>query len=281
MSTLWSGRFDSAPDAAVFDFCVVPLRSPALRRRRHRQPGVGAKRSPTPACCRQADAARDPRRARRTSSRRAGPTRPGSSGPTKTSTRSSSASSSSASATPAAACTPGARATSRCRSTCACSCGAASRCCRRAIRRADRRARATLAERCGDARMPAYTHLRRAQPVLVAHFLLAHAAALRRDHARLRRGGRGGRRAAARVGRGRRAPTTRSTPRARRATRASRASSPTASTRRRIAISCRRSCTRARSTMVHLSRFAEDMIIFSGEEHGFFELSDARRPAAA
>ena len=36
----------------------------------------------------------------------------------------------------------------------------------------------------GDAVMPSYTHLRRAQPVLVAHFFLAHAAALRRDHAR-------------------------------------------------------------------------------------------------
>ena len=33
--------------------------------------------------------------------------------------------------------------------------------------------------------MPSYTHLRRAQPVLAAHFFLAHAAALRRDHARL------------------------------------------------------------------------------------------------
>ena len=33
--------------------------------------------------------------------------------------------------------------------------------------------------------MPSYTHLRRAQPVLVSHFLLSHAAALRRDHARL------------------------------------------------------------------------------------------------
>ncbi|MCK7488903.1 MAG: lyase family protein [Anaerotruncus sp.] len=31
----------------------------------------------------------------------------------------------------------------------------------------------------GDATMPSYTHLRRAQPILVAHFLLAHAAALR------------------------------------------------------------------------------------------------------
>ena len=27
--------------------------------------------------------------------------------------------------------------------------------------------------------------------------------------------------------------------------------------------------------MVHLSRMAEDLIIFTGEEHGFFELSDA------
>ena len=33
--------------------------------------------------------------------------------------------------------------------------------------------------------MPSYTHLRRAQPILAAHFFLAHASALRRDHARL------------------------------------------------------------------------------------------------
>ena len=43
----------------------------------------------------------------------------------------------------------------------------------------------SLAERAGDAMMPSYTHLRRAQPVLVAHFLLSHCAALRRDAARL------------------------------------------------------------------------------------------------
>ena len=41
-----------------------------------------------------------------------------------------------------------------------------------------------MAEAAGAAVMPAYTHMRRAQPVLVAHFFLAHAAALRRDHAR-------------------------------------------------------------------------------------------------
>jgi argininosuccinate lyase len=41
------------------------------------------------------------------------------------------------------------------------------------------------AEAAGDALMPSYTHLRRAQPILVAHFFLAHVAALRRDHTRL------------------------------------------------------------------------------------------------
>ncbi len=42
--------------------------------------------------------------------------------------------------------------------------------------------RATAA---GDTLMPSYTHLRRAQPILVSHFFLAHVAALRRDHKRL------------------------------------------------------------------------------------------------
>jgi argininosuccinate lyase len=42
--------------------------------------------------------------------------------------------------------------------------------------------RATAA---GDALMPSYTHLRRAQPILLAHFFLAHVASLRRDHTRL------------------------------------------------------------------------------------------------
>jgi len=40
------------------------------------------------------------------------------------------------------------------------------------------------AERCGQTLMPSYTHLRRAQPVMAAHFFLAHAAAFRRDHRR-------------------------------------------------------------------------------------------------
>src|SRR5256885_13653134 len=37
----------------------------------------------------------------------------------------------------------------------------------------------------GDVLMPAFTHFRPAQPVLVAHFFLSHAAPLRRDFARL------------------------------------------------------------------------------------------------
>ena len=41
------------------------------------------------------------------------------------------------------------------------------------------------ARSAGDALMPSYTHFRPAQPVLVAHFLLAHAAPLRRDYDRL------------------------------------------------------------------------------------------------
>jgi argininosuccinate lyase len=41
------------------------------------------------------------------------------------------------------------------------------------------------AERAGQAVMPSYTHLRRAQPVLVAHSWLSHAAAVRRDVERL------------------------------------------------------------------------------------------------
>ena len=41
------------------------------------------------------------------------------------------------------------------------------------------------AEAAGDAIMPAYTHLQRAEPVLVAHWLLAYVAMLERDISRL------------------------------------------------------------------------------------------------
>ncbi len=44
---------------------------------------------------------------------------------------------------------------------------------------------AAQAESAGDALMPSFTHFRPAQPVLVAHFFLSHVAPLRRDFARL------------------------------------------------------------------------------------------------
>ena len=135
---------------------------------------------------------------------------------------------------------------------------------------------AALADRAGAAGqtvMPAYTHLRRAQPMLVAHFFLAHVAALRRDHTRL---------AQARdesdalpLGSGAVVGT-------------SYAVDPAALARRLgfshvVANSVDAVADRdfvstslhAYSlVMVHLSRLAEDLVIFTGEEFGFFELAD-------
>jgi argininosuccinate lyase len=132
----------------------------------------------------------------------------------------------------------------------------------------------TLAEQCGDARMPAYTHLRRAQPVLIAHFLLAHAAALRRDHARFATAA--GEADALPLGSGAVAGTNYAIDTAllMRELGFSRvvANSIDASADRDFVSAFLHACA---LTMVHLSRFAEDMVIFSGEEYGFFELSDA------
>jgi len=126
----------------------------------------------------------------------------------------------------------------------------------------------------GDALMPAFTHFRPAQPVLVAHFLLSHAAPLKRDFERL---------AAARqeadaltLGSGAIAGTayaidvdalaselgfTRVVD-----------NSMDASSDRDFAASFLFACS---LTMVHLSRLAEDLIILCGDQHKFFELSDA------
>ena len=43
----------------------------------------------------------------------------------------------------------------------------------------------TQAKSAGDSAMPAYTHMQRAEPVLVAHWLLAYVSMLQRDHTRL------------------------------------------------------------------------------------------------
>jgi argininosuccinate lyase len=125
-----------------------------------------------------------------------------------------------------------------------------------------------------DALMPSYTHLRRAQPVLVAHFFLAHAAALRRDFARLATAA--DEADALTLGSGAIAGTSYAVDTAQlaRALGFSRVvpNSMDASSDRDFVASFLYAVSLA---MVHLSRLAEDLIIFTGEEHGFFELSDA------
>jgi argininosuccinate lyase len=133
---------------------------------------------------------------------------------------------------------------------------------------------ADQADRAGDALMPAYTHMRRAMPVLVRHFLLSHAAALRRDHQRL---------AVAMdeadalpLGSGAVAGTgyAMDTAALARALGFSRVvpNSMDASSDRDFAVSFLHATALA---MVHLSRLAEDVIYFTAEEFGFFDLADS------
>jgi len=133
---------------------------------------------------------------------------------------------------------------------------------------------ADQADRAGDALMPSYTHLRRAQPVLVGHYFLAHAAALRRDHARLAAAA--AEADALTLGSGAVAGTSYAIDTARLAQRLgfSRvvANSIDASSDRDFVAAFLYAASIA---MVHLSRLAEDVIIFTGEEYGFFELADA------
>ncbi|HYT67419.1 MAG TPA: argininosuccinate lyase [Vicinamibacterales bacterium] len=131
-----------------------------------------------------------------------------------------------------------------------------------------------LADRSGDALMPSYTHLRRAQPVLVAHFLLSHGAALRRDVDRLQTV----LTEADELPLGSGAIAGTSYPidvhdlaRALGFGRVSRNSMDVSGDRDFVA-----SFLHAASLgMVHLSRIAEDFILFTSEEFGFFELADS------
>jgi argininosuccinate lyase len=131
-----------------------------------------------------------------------------------------------------------------------------------------------LAERAGDAVMPSYTHLRRAMPVLVAHYFLAHVAALRRDHARLEAASKEA--DAMPLGSGAVAGTGYAVDTARLARRLGFthvvANSLDASSDRDFVSSFLHASALA---MVHLSRLAEDLIVFSSEEFGFFTLADA------
>src|SRR4051812_49411502 len=136
------------------------------------------------------------------------------------------------------------------------------------------RALARQAASAGDALMPAFTHFRPAQPVLVAHFLLAHAAPLRRDYDRL--SGARDEADALPLGSGAIAGTSYPVDVAALAGDLgfSRVvlNSIDASSDRDFAATFLYTCS---MTMVHLSRLAEDLIILCGDEHRFFELSDA------
>ena len=133
---------------------------------------------------------------------------------------------------------------------------------------------ARQAESAGAAVMPSYTHLRRAMPVLVSHFFLSHAAALRRDHERFEWASREA--DAMPLGSGAVAGTNYPIDTAMLASRLgfSRvvANSIDASSDRDFVAAFLHACA---MTMVHLSRLSEDLIIFCDEEHGFFQLSDA------
>jgi len=130
------------------------------------------------------------------------------------------------------------------------------------------------ADGAGAALMPSYTHLRRAQPILVAHFFLAHVAALRRDHRRLSTvldevdelplgsGAIAGtsypidvHALADRLGFSRIV-----------------ANSVDATGERDFVSSFLHA---AALSMVHLSRICEDLILFTSEEFGFLDLADA------
>ena len=125
-----------------------------------------------------------------------------------------------------------------------------------------------------DALMPSFTHFRPAQPVLVAHFFLSHVAPLRRDFGRL--AGAREEADALPLGSGAIAGTAydvdvdalaRDLGFARVVD-----NSMDASSDRDFAATFLYACA---MTMLHLSRLAEDLIIFCGDEHRFFELSDA------
>jgi argininosuccinate lyase len=133
---------------------------------------------------------------------------------------------------------------------------------------------ASQAAAAGDALMPSFTHFRPAQPVLVAHYFLSHAAPLQRDFERLANA-----RAEADampLGSGAIAGTAYAidVDALARDLGFSRvvANSMDASSDRDFAASFLYAAALA---MAHLSRLAEDLIILCGDEHRFFELSDA------
>ena len=139
---------------------------------------------------------------------------------------------------------------------------------------AAQRALVELAENNHDTIIPGYTHLQRAQPILFVHYLLAYYEMLKRDHARLIE-------ARARVNQ---------LPLGAGALAGSGFAIDREAVAKRLGFEgmCENSVDAvsdrdfviefigaASIAMVHLSRLAEDLIIYSTSEFGFIELSDA------
>lgn len=136
------------------------------------------------------------------------------------------------------------------------------------------RALLELAEQYPDAPMPGYTHLQKAQPILLGHFLLAYFQMLARDRERLAEIR--GRVNILPLGSGALAGTNFPVDREWMATQlgfdaVTRNSLDAVSDRDYII----EFVNAAALTMMHLSRLAEDLIIYSTQEFGFIRLGDA------
>jgi argininosuccinate lyase len=131
-----------------------------------------------------------------------------------------------------------------------------------------------LAEQAGDAVMPSYTHLQRAEPVLVAHWLLSYVSMIERDMSRLRDGR--ARMNLCPLGSGAIAGATLALDR-NIAARHLAFGAPTfnsmdATSDRDFALEF----TQVLSVLgLHISRFAEELTLFSTAEFGFLDLPEA------
>ena len=132
----------------------------------------------------------------------------------------------------------------------------------------------TQAERLGDAILPAYTHLQRAQPVRGAHWMLSHFWPIERDRARLAAAGRAA--SSMPLGSGAVAgsafPVSRELLRQRLGFAAISANSIDAVADRDFVAEILFALT---VLGTHLSRLAEDMILFGTGEFGFVRFGDA------
>ena len=136
------------------------------------------------------------------------------------------------------------------------------------------RALLSIAEHAGDAVMPSYTHLQRAEPVLVAHWLLAYVSMLERDDARFQDARR--RMNFCPLGSGAVAGATLALDR----TIAAFALDFTAPTTNSMDATSDRDFmldfAQAASTLgIHISRFAEELILYATAEFSFLELPEA------